>query len=80
MTDKPQIPEGLEWLRAAQERKRAVAVQLVGLDLDAANELAARSDCQLRVVVRDGNGLVVTADLVTNRIDVEVEGDIVVRA
>jgi len=42
VTDKsPQIPEGLEWLRAAQERKRAVAAQLVGLDLHAANELAA---------------------------------------
>jgi hypothetical protein len=78
--DEPQIPDvQLEQLRAAQTRRLAVARQVVGLNLHDANELADRSGCQLRVVRRDGKGADVTADFVTNRIDVEVEGDIVVR-
>lgn len=80
VTNEPRLPEALERLRAAQLRKRAVARRLVGLNLHEANELAARSGCQLPVVMRDGKGLTVTADLVTNRIDIEIEGDTVVGA
>ena len=65
---------------AALERTQAVANQLIGLNLHDANQLAAGSGRQLRVVKRDGKGLTVTADLTTNRISIETEGDIVVAA
>jgi hypothetical protein len=74
------IPEALDGLRAALERTQAVADQLIGLNLHDANQLAARSGRQLRVVKRDGKGLTVTADLGTKRISIETEGDIVVAA
>jgi hypothetical protein len=78
--DDARIPEALDGLRAALERTQAVADQLIGLNLHDANQLAARSGRQLRVVKRDGKGLTVTADLGTNRISIETEGDIVVAA
>jgi hypothetical protein len=78
--DDVRIAEALEWVRAALERTQAVANQLIGLNLHDANQLAARSGRQLRVVKREGNGLKVTADLATNRINIETEGDIVVAA
>jgi hypothetical protein len=78
--DDAQIPEALDGLRAALERTQAVADPLIGLNLHDANQLAARSGRQLRVVKRDGKGLTVTADLGTNRISIETEGDIVVAA
>jgi hypothetical protein len=78
--DDARIPEALEGVIAALERTQAVANQLIGLNLHDANQLAARSGRQLRVVKRDGKGLTVTADLGTNRISIETEGDIVVAA
>ena len=54
--------------------------RLVGLNLHDANDLATQSGCQVRVVKRDGKGLPVAADLATNRINIETEGDIVVAA
>jgi hypothetical protein len=78
MTDDRAIPEALAWMWEAVERTRAVARQLVGLNLHDANELAARSGCQLREVKRDGKGFVVTADFCTNRINIETEGGVVV--
>jgi hypothetical protein len=78
MTDDSAISEALAPLRAALERTRAVGRQLVGLNLHDANELATRSGCRLRVVERNGKGLIVTADLVTNRINIATDGDIVV--
>jgi hypothetical protein len=78
--DDDRIAEALEFVRAALERTQAVADQLIGLNLHDAIELAARSGRQLRVVKRDGKGLTVTADLATNRIGIETQGDIVVAA
>jgi hypothetical protein len=78
VTDEPVNPELLEELRVARERTQAVARQLVGLSLHDANELANRSGCHLRVVRRDGQGLTVRSDLQTRRINIEIEGDIVV--
>ena len=78
MTDEPRNPELLEELRVARERTQAVARQLVGLSLHDANELANRSGCLLRVVRCDGKGLTVRSDLQTRRINIEIEGDIVV--
>jgi hypothetical protein len=80
MTDEPGISEFLAQMRSARERTREVGRQLVGLTLHDAAELAAQSDCQLRVIRRDGKGGPVTADFATNRIDVEVQGDIVVQS
>ena len=80
VADDARIPEAIEWVRAALERTQAVADQLIGLNLHDANELAARSGRQLRVVKRDGRGLTVTANLGTNRISIETQGDIVVAA
>jgi hypothetical protein len=45
-----------------------------------ADELATRSGRHLRVVKRDGEGLIVRGDLQTLRISVETEGDVVVGA
>jgi hypothetical protein len=67
-------------LAAAQERARDIARQVVGLKLHAANELANGAGCRLRIVRRNGKGLVVTADFDPRRINVEVEGDTVVGA
>jgi hypothetical protein len=78
--DDARIPEAVERVRVALERTQAVADQLIGLNLHDANEPAARSGRQLRVVKRDGKGLAVTADLATNRIGIETQGDIVVAA
>jgi hypothetical protein len=78
--DDARIPETLEWGRAAVERTQAVADQLIGLNLHDANELATRSGRQLRVVKRDGEGVLVTLDLRPDRINIETEGDIVVAA
>jgi hypothetical protein len=78
--DDDRIAEALEFMRAALDGTQAVADHLIGLNLHEANELAARSGRQLRVVKRDGKGLTVTADLATNRIGIETQGDIVVAA
>jgi hypothetical protein len=78
VTDEPRIPQWPEHLQAARERTQAVALQLVGLNLHDANELASRSGCHLRLVQRDGKGITVTADLHARRINIEIEGDIVV--
>jgi hypothetical protein len=78
MTDGRPIPEGLARMLAAHERTRAVARELVGLNLHDANELAAQSGCQLREVKRDSKGFVVTADFCTNRINIETENGVVV--
>jgi hypothetical protein len=76
-------PDGMELfsarLQAGRERAAAVGRQLVGLHLDDARELAARSKCKVRVVRRNGwDSGIRTADLVTWRIDVETRDDIVV--
>jgi hypothetical protein len=78
--DDARVSEALEFVRAALERTQTVGRRLVGLNLHDANDLATRSGCQVRVVKRDGKGLPVTADLATNRINIETEGDIVVAA
>jgi hypothetical protein len=80
VTDDARLPKELEYLRAALERTEAVARQLIGLHVHDANELATRSGCHLRVLRRDGNGLTVTLSLDLNRINIETEGDIVVRS
>jgi hypothetical protein len=78
VTHDPRIAEALENVGMALERTRAVGRQLIGLQLEDARELATRSRCSLRVVRRDGKALAITADLCTNRINVETEDDIVV--
>jgi hypothetical protein len=78
--DDARIPEAFEFLNAALERTQTVARRLVGLNLDYANDLASQSGRQLRVVKRDGKGIIVTADLAPNRINIETEGDTVVAA
>jgi hypothetical protein len=78
VTDDPAIADALSRVGAALERTRAVGLQLVGLQLDDARELATQSGCHLRVVRRDGKGLAVTANLDTRRINVETEDDVVV--
>lgn len=80
MTDDAAMPEGLVRMLAALERTRAVADQLVGLDLHDANALAVRSGCLLREVKRDGISFTVTADLRWNRINIGTEGGVVVEA
>jgi hypothetical protein len=80
VTDDPAISEAFVRMRAALERTRDVAHQLVGLNLHDANELAARSGCQLREVKRNGKGGPITADFCTNRVNIETEGCVVVEA
>ena len=75
-----EIPEGLEYLRARLERRHEVGRQLIGLTVKDATEVATRSRCTLRLVRLDGKGLIVTADLRFNRVDVSVEDGIVVDA
>ena len=75
-----EIPEGLEHLRASLERRHEVGRQLIGLTVKDAREVATRSDCTLRLVRLNGKGLIVTADLGLNRVDVSVEDGIVVDA
>lgn len=75
-----EIPEGLEYVRAGLERRHEVGRQLIGLTVKDAREVATRSRCTLRLVRLNGNWLIVTADLDTNRIDVSVTDGIVVDA
>jgi hypothetical protein len=65
-------------LKARLEHAHAVGRQFIGLRPDEARELAAASDCHLRVSRRDGSGSIVTLELDANRITVTVEDDIVV--
>ena len=76
----PEIPAALDYLRAGLERRQAVGRQLVGLHVKDARKLATQSHCTLRLVRLNGKGLIVTADLGLNRIDVSVEDNIVVDA
>ena len=80
VTDDSAIPDVLPGLRTALDRTRAVGMQLVGLSVHDANELAARSRCELREVRRDGKWFAITADLRTNRINIETEGGVVISA
>lgn len=68
--------------RIGPVRRRAEAVgrTLIGRHVWDAQKLAARSKCLVRVVRRDGTGLIVTADFVPNRIDVATEDNVVVEA
>ena len=74
-----EIPEALNRRLAVLERTAAAGRQLVGLHMDDARALATRSGCHLRVVKRDGKGLIVTTELDPKRINVSIDGDIVVR-
>ena len=67
-------------MRGGLERRHEVSRQLIGLTVKDAREVASRSRCTLRLVRLNGKGLVVTADLKFNRIDVSVEDGIVVDA
>jgi hypothetical protein len=49
MTDHPEVPEGLFHLQAGRERAKAVGRLLIGLHLDEARDLAANSNCQVRL-------------------------------
>ena len=80
MTDDREIPEALGYLRARVERRHEVGRQLIGPTVKDAREVATRSRCTLRLVRLNGKGLIVTADLGWNRIDVSVEDGIVVDA
>jgi hypothetical protein len=80
VTDDREIPEALDYLRARLERRHEVGRQLIGLTAKDAREVATRSRCTLRLVRLNGKGLIVTADLGLNRIDVSVEDGIVVDA
>ena len=73
----PRNPELLEELRVAHERTQAVARQLVGLSLHDANELANRSAASAASSDATGRATV-RSDLQTRRINIEIEGDIVV--
>ena len=53
------------------------ARDLLGLRQDAAEELAQRNDCSIRVVRRDGEALAATDDLRPNRINVAVTRGVV---
>jgi hypothetical protein len=52
--------------------------EMIGLDLDAAKDLAAEHGCEVRVSERDGEGLLVTSDSRFDRVDVAVEGEEVI--
>ena len=71
---RPFCPKG-----SAGERERFDASRLVGKTVPKARAMAGRHDCLLRVVRRDGVWLTVTADLLTNRINVAVRDGIVRR-
>lgn len=58
-------------MTAALERTQAAARRLIGAPPLRRKRARNRSGCQLRVVERDGEGLAVTANLATNRIDIE---------
>jgi hypothetical protein len=77
VTHDREIEIPLHYLRAALERSHAVGQRLIGLHLEDAREPAARSSCHLRVVRRTGPGSIVTAELDSNRITVEIEDSVV---
>ena len=79
--DDARIPEALGWLRAAIERTQAVADQLIGLNLhECQSARGSVRPAAPRCQARNGKGLTMTADLGTNRINIETKGDVVVAA
>jgi hypothetical protein len=66
------------WIAPGRKRAEAVSRQLIGLRVEDARELAARSQCLVRVIRRDGTSSPVTLALVPHRIDVSTEDDIIV--
>lgn len=77
MTDDAAGPD-LSRIQEPLDRTRAFGRRLVGLHADEACEMATRAGYLFRVVRRDGDSLIVTMDLRTNRVNVEIEDDIVV--
>jgi hypothetical protein len=74
-----EIRDRLEgWIAPGRKRAEAVSRQLIGLRVEDARELAARSQCLVRVIRRDGTSMPVTLALAPHRIDVATEDDIVV--
>lgn len=56
------------------------AEDFVGLTLEAATDLAAERELEVREVGRDGECFLVTLDLRENRVNLELIGDVVVGA
>lgn len=71
-------PVGAPVLDDTTSKQRFDARRLIGLDEEEAQRLSARHGCAVRVVIRDGDHLAVTNDFSWQRINVEVEGDVVV--
>ena len=63
----------------ARVRRRSTHASSSGPTLRAAEQTAKRAGCSVRVVRRDGEDLIRTDDAVNDRINVEVEQDLVVR-
>lgn len=69
---------GSDLFRDEQARTNERAQQLVGMDLDAATALTAEWGYQFRVTREDQESFILTMDLSSRRINVEVEHGLIV--
>ena len=78
----PETPEpGADLDRSPQEPSEAAAEELVGLPEDVATEIAVdRGWTPVRVTSRDGESFPITADFVSNRLNIDVEDAVVTSA
>jgi hypothetical protein len=73
----PPTPLHEELRLGRREHGNFDARALIGLNLDAANDLAVRNGCSVRVVRQDGIANTITLELLIGRINVDVQQDIV---
>jgi len=71
---------GADSFRVEQARTNERAQQLVGMAVDAATSLTAEWGCRVRITREDQESFILTMDLSSRRINVEVEHGLIVTA
>jgi hypothetical protein len=75
----PTQSTGIRDFDDARAKTEAFAPRLVGLSMDAATDLAAANNMSVRATIIDGEPQAMTMDLRSDRINVELQNDIVIR-
>lgn len=76
--DEPEVARPAEPVYCPSETQDWDARELLGKSLADAESTAAEHSCTVRVAVEDGENLILTMDLLPDRVNVETSDDVVV--